>query len=79
MDYEKGRVCQVCGRVVSRRTHGFSTDAIYRNQCKSCGQAVHELCAEQLRDDRVAGNFWICDCGKGRNNINSCDGWSKFD
>jgi hypothetical protein len=73
---EKGRRCQVCGGVVSRVSKGGTVD--YCNMCKSCGRVVHISCASEIKDIRVAGDFWLCQCGT-RNQIYSCRDWSIYD
>jgi len=80
---EKGRRCQVCGDVVGRVRTGHTsmfgkTTIDYCNICKSCGRVVHISCAWELKDIRVAGDFWVCQCGT-RNPIYSCEEWSTYD
>jgi hypothetical protein len=76
---EKGRKCQVCGGVVKRMTKSIPWGPIdYCNICQSCGKVVHISCAWELKDTRVAGDFWLCECGT-RNKIYSCDDWMTED
>ncbi len=69
--------CQVCsGRVSRMKSPNGTID--YCNICKSCAKVVHVACVNKIKDVRVAGNFWLCECNT-RNEIYSCEGWSTYD
>lgn len=79
---EEGRICQVCRHVVDRVYKwqgGILGDKVYDycNVCQSCGRVVHcGECVHKLKDTRVAGNLWLCECGT-RNEIYDCSDWDK--
>ena len=72
----KGKKCQICNGVVDRMKSGSTID--YCNICKSCGRVVHKKCVNKIKDVRIAGNFWLCECGS-RNQIYTCENWSSYD
>jgi len=56
----------------------YTAGTDYCNICQSCGRLVHISCAWELKDTRVDGDFWLCECGT-QNKIYSCDGWMTED
>lgn len=55
--------CQLCGREVQKYTPLLG-NSYYLNYCRGCRKPICVSCAEKKKIVNVAGNIWLCECGR---------------